>query len=251
MTWVLLRGLMRESRHWGDFVTQLKEACSDEVIVTLDFPGNGNLHQQDSARSVMEMAEFCRHELQERGYAPPYKILSVSLGAMVAVAWAEAYPDELSRLVLINTSLAPHNAFYQRLRPKNYAALLYALLFGSAADREKLILRITSKQSGTAHAAPLLKQWGDYAQTCPISTGNILRQLLAALRYRAPAQKPPVALLLLAGERDDLVNPVCSRTLAKKWQCELRLHPTAGHDLPLDDAAWVIRQVRESSTPVR
>lgn len=250
MTWVLLRGLMRESRHWGEFATQFQAAHPDEDIVTLDFPGNGVRYRETSASSVQEMAEFCRHELKERGYAPPYQLLSVSLGAMVAVAWADAHPEELSRVVLINTSLAPHNPFYHRLRPKNYPALLFIMLFGSVAKREQLILCVTSttsKQSTTV-AEPILKQWQAYAESAPISVRNIWRQLRAALCYRAPAQKPSVALLMLAGEQDDLVNPQCSIRLAKKWQCELRLHPAAGHDLPLDDATWVIQQVDADRT---
>jgi len=50
-------------------------------------------------------------------------------------------------------------------------------------------------------------------------------------------------LLLLAGVGDELVDPVCSRRLAEQWGVELRLHPSAGHDLPLDAADWVIAQV--------
>jgi pimeloyl-ACP methyl ester carboxylesterase len=51
--------------------------------------------------------------------------------------------------------------------------------------------------------------------------------------------------LLLASEQDQLVNVQCSRTLARHWGCSLQLHPRAGHDLPLDDAAWVADQVRQ------
>jgi len=52
-------------------------------------------------------------------------------------------------------------------------------------------------------------------------------------------------VLLLAGQLDELVNAKCSRALAQRWRCAIRLHPTAGHDLPLDDGEWVSRQIRE------
>jgi pimeloyl-ACP methyl ester carboxylesterase len=55
---------------------------------------------------------------------------------MVAVAWAERYPQELQRMVLINTSLAPHNPFYQRLRPANYPAIIATMLTGTQRQRE-------------------------------------------------------------------------------------------------------------------
>lgn len=50
-------------------------------------------------------------------------------------------------------------------------------------------------------------------------------------------------MLLLAGAADQLVDPESSRRLAQCWRAPLRLHPTAGHDLPLDARQWVAAQV--------
>ena len=243
-TWVLLRGLMREQRHWGEFPALFQAAMKGQKIVTLDFPGNGTLHAQASASRVEDMAEHCRTHLTQSGHTPPYRVLALSLGAMVAVAWAQAHPEELEKVVLINTSLAPHNPFHHRLRPQNYPALLRFLMLGTIAKREALILRITSKQAGTERATDILEKWVSYARQYPISRSNILRQLMAAMRYRAPAAAPDVPTLLLAGAQDSLVNPQCSLALAKKWACAIRVHPDAGHDLPLDDGAWVVKQVK-------
>jgi predicted alpha/beta hydrolase family esterase len=52
-----------------------------------------------------------------------------------------------------------------------------------------------------------------------------------------------VPLLVLASAADTLVDPRCSIRLAHAWDAELRTHPTAGHDLPLDDAEWVASEV--------
>ncbi|MFZ6774017.1 alpha/beta fold hydrolase [Undibacterium sp. SXout7W] len=245
MTWVLLRGLMREQRHWGSFTSQFIQAHPHERVITLDFAGNGALYQQASATSIGAMVEQAREQMRQLQVEGNINLLAISLGAMVAVAWAERYPDELQRMILINTSLAPHNPFYQRLRPANYPAIIATMLSGSQRQREQLILRLTSHQSDTAHAERLLDDWVHYAQQYPIRRRNILRQLFAAMRYRAPAQAPQVPLLMLAGAKDALVNPQCSTTLARRWQTELRVHPDAGHDLPLDDAAWVIQQTLE------
>ena len=240
--WVLFRGLMRESRHWGEFPQQFQHAMT-EPVVTLDFPGNGKLHNERSASSVQEMARYARTQLAQLGYAPPYRVLALSLGAMVAVAWSELYPEELEQIVLINTSLATYNPFYHRLRPKNYPALT-RLLFASAIQRESLILRLTSNRSHTENMQVVLRQWVSYAEEYPIEIGNILRQLLAAIRYRAAPTAPRVPVLLLAGQQDQLVNVKCSLSLAQQWACVLRVHPTAGHDLPLDDGVWVAQQVK-------
>lgn len=243
-TWVLLRGLMRESRHWGDFPVLFQHAMDGQVVVTLDFPGNGCLNIQTSPSSVEEMADYARSCLKQLGHAPPYQILALSLGAMVAVVWSEQHPEELEKMVLINTSLTHYSPFYHRLRPKNYLALIL-LLYGSATQRESLILKLTSTRSHIDNLKPILDQWIAYAEEFPITRGNILRQFKAAISYRAKLTTPSTPVLLLAGKQDQLVNVKCSMTLAKYWGCVLCLHPTASHDLPLDDSGWVIQQIKD------
>jgi pimeloyl-ACP methyl ester carboxylesterase len=245
-TWVLLRGLMREARHWGEFPMLFQNGLDAQNVVTLDFPGNGRLYAQSSPASVAEMAEHCRTQLSQLGYAPPYRVLALSLGAMVAVEWSRLHPDELESMVLINTSLAPYNPFYHRLRPVNYPALFLFLISGSMNQREKRILRLTSTVNRTVQQkAELLKQWTAYARACPVSRTNILHQLQAAIFYRAAPAIPTVPVLLLAAQQDQLVSVKCSLALARQWDCAIRLHPTAGHDLPLDDGYWVTQQVKE------
>lgn len=243
-TWVLLRGLMRESRHWGEFPAFFQQAMDGQALVTLDFPGNGSLHAQTSSTSVEGMVNNARMQLRQLGHPPPYCLLALSLGAMVAVAWSEQHPQELEKMVLINTSLSHYNPFYHRLRPKNYFALM-RLLYASVAQREGLILRLTSRRSDTENLQAILLQWIAYAEEYPVSRANILRQLRAAFSYRARSTAPATPVLLLAGQKDQLVNVRCSLTLAQDWHSAIRLHPDAGHDLPLDDAVWVTEQVRE------
>ncbi|MGA7595143.1 MAG: alpha/beta hydrolase [Gallionella sp.] len=245
-TWVLLRGLMRETRHWGDFPGVFKEITGSQHVVALDIAGNGRLHALTSPTIVVQMANHCRLELEQRGYPPPYNLLALSLGAMVAVAWNERYPSELENMVLINTSLPRWNPFYHRLRPENYPALIHRLLCGSAKQRECLILELTSSIAGNSERKPaILEQWLSYARECPVTRANILRQLLAAVNFRASQARPSVPVLLLAGQQDRLVNAKCSLTLAREWRCACKLHPGAGHDLPLDDGVWVSQQIRD------
>ncbi len=236
---------MRESRHWGDFPKQFRNVISADQVITLDFPGNGSLFVKDSFGSVAEMANYCRTHLKQMGIQPPYHVLALSLGAMVAIEWSEQYPGDFERLVLINTSLAPHNPFYHRLRPENYPALFRFLIRGSIIQRERLILQLTSAEKRTSlQQHSLLEKWASYAQDCPVSRANILRQLRAAITYRAKPNRPQIPLLLLAGQQDRLVNVKCSLYLAERWSIPIKLHPTAGHDLPLDDGEWVSCQTK-------
>jgi pimeloyl-ACP methyl ester carboxylesterase len=242
-TWVFLRGLTRESRHWGDFPATFASAVGDAEIIALDLPGNGRLHRQQSPASVAAMADWCHMELLRRGVRPPYFLLAMSLGAMVALAWARQHAVEIAGCVLINTSLRPFNPFHRRLRPANYPLLLRrAVLGGSPAEWERMILDLTSNRP--AEHAAVLDAWINWRQECPVSRGNALRQLWAASRFRADHQ-PVQPLLILASAGDRLVDPHCSRQLTQSWQVEYAEHPDAGHDLPLDDGAWVARQARD------
>lgn len=92
-TWILLRGLTRESRHWGDFVAQFQQTLSNQPVVMLDLAGNGHLNLESSAWRVQDMVADCRAQLAQSAIKPPYRLLAMSLGAMVAVAWAHERPE--------------------------------------------------------------------------------------------------------------------------------------------------------------
>lgn len=240
--WVLLRGLTREARHWRRFPQRLGAAFPGAPVTCLDLPGNGKLNGLESPRSVEAMADHCHAEMHRTGIAPPYRVLAMSLGAMVAVAWAQRYPGDLAAAVLINTSLRPFSPFHHRLRPAIYPLLLR--FFGNrASDREleTAILKATTRL--VPDPAAVIEQWLQWRKENPVSRRNLLNQLLAAARYRAPRRRSPANLLLLAGAGDQLVDSRCSLQLAAQWAAPIAVHPVAGHDLPLDDEAWVLAQI--------
>lgn len=241
-TWVFMRGLTREARHWGDFPLRFKTMMPTADIVCPDLPGNGRMVTLDSPTRVADIAGQVRETLNRTGRKPPYALLGLSLGGMVAVDWATRHPEEVGGLVLINTSLRPYCSFYQRLRPAAWPTLCRVLWDTAAETREHRILQLTS-QMAVDHAA-VLPDWVAYRREYPVSRRNTLRQLWAAARFQAP-RPPNVPVLLLAGAKDGLVDPVCSQSLAAAWKAELVVHPSAGHDLPLDDGEWVAETIRD------
>lgn len=242
-TVILLRGLTRESAHWGSFPTLLAERIPGLCVVPVDLPGNGRANALRSPRRVDAMARAARQEVRRLGHVPPYHVIAMSLGAMVAVEWAVRAPAELGGCVLINTSLRPFSAWYRRLRPVNYATLLrIALAIDRERWREEAIVRLTTRMISSPSA--LAEAWVKIRRERPVSTSNAMRQLLAAARYRAPRVPPDVPLLVLSSRGDRLVDPDCSRQLAGAWNVSSAEHATAGHDLCLDDGPWVADQVQ-------
>jgi pimeloyl-ACP methyl ester carboxylesterase len=238
--WILLRGLTRETRHWHGFTQQLSRALPEARVIALELPGNGELNAMCSPTSIPAMAEHCRGELARLGVPPPYRLLAMSMGAMVATAWAEGHPEEVEACVLINTSFGGFSPLQRRFRPRAWGVLLRYLVTTSPEGQERLIFGLTSQLAKPP--AHLINEWVAIRTSRPVHTGNALRQLLAAARFRAPFA-PPARTLILASAGDRLADPRCSMEIARRWHCAIAIHPTAGHDLPLDAGDWVAKEI--------
>ena len=241
-TWILLRGLTREKRHWQGFPKQLAEELPDARVIELELPGNGELNGMTSPLNIAAMASHCRVVLAGLGLPPPYHLLAMSMGAMVATAWAVSQPEEIEACVLINTSFGAFSPVHRRFRPRAWVALLRFLFTRSERAREALIFDLTSRLVDPPE--PVVEEWAAIRRSRPVRPGNAFRQLLAAARFRPPLN-PPVKTLILASAGDRLVDPRCSKEIARRWHCALAIHPAAGHDLPLDDGAWVAKEVHD------
>ncbi|WP_116138522.1 alpha/beta fold hydrolase [Trinickia diaoshuihuensis] len=238
--WILLRGLAREARHWAQLPERLRSRGLSGEIVCADLPGCGEYADEHAPVSLAATTDFVRARLAARGYAPPYRVIALSLGAMVAVDWAQRFPLEVERLVLINTSLRRYNDPFQRLRPSAWPLLARAALCWHARTRrraESAIHTLTCRRVDSREAD--LAAWSAIYESAPPTRRNAFRQVAAAARFRGAASAPCCPTLVLASRNDALVHPACSAKLAAIWGATLIEHPWAGHDLPHDDCAWL------------
>ncbi len=246
--WLLLRGLSRESGHWGAFpqmlCNEIRHHDPKARILMLDLPGNGFRHRESSPASVRKLVEVLRADLAREGIRQPVSLLGMSLGAMVSTDWAYRHPEEVDRVVLINPSMRPFGPTYRPARPMSYAALaLLSLTRLGLRKREAKVLGMTTRMLPSREA--VLDAWISIQNERPVRLGNTLRQWLAALRYKTRLARPVVPVLLLCSQSDELVDWQCSRAISRAWGAPLRLHTQAGHDLPLDDGPWVAQAVAE------
>ena len=247
--WIFLRGLTRESRHWGT-LPQRWQAAGLGTPLAVDLPGNGRLCHEVSPANVPGLVASVRESLRHADRLRRCRVLAMSLGAMVAAEWARQYPDEVAALVLINTSMRPFSTMTQRLRPANWPDLLRMAAAWENRDYcEHTIHRLTCGRRDAEEDDILM--WRQIAASAPVTRNSALRQLLAAARYRAARRPPCPSTLLIASDADRLVNPVCSDQLARMWGVPLLRHPWAGHDLPHDDPDWlcdmVARQIKTAA----
>lgn len=239
MNWLLLRGLARQSEHWGDFPTRLANGFPGDGVFTLDLPGTGYRFAETSPDSIPAIRQSLQAYADE--LPSPLILVGLSLGGMVAMDWASHQPDGIAGVVAINSS-SGWSPLWHRLQPGQWGSVLKLLADPRADRREAAILSLTSNLS---HPPGLLDHWCELQQHTPVSHLTALRQILAAARYRPPATPPLMPALLLVSRADRMVSSRCSGKLARLWNCDLVEHPWAGHDLPLDDPDWVLQRLGE------
>ena len=235
---VLIRGLLREARHWGGFTGSLQQQFPHATISTPDIPGNGRLYQATSPKAIAEMTEALREQINAN---QPLRLIALSMGGMIAMDWMTRYPDEVEAAILINTSARPLSPFYHRLRWTVYLQVIQ-MIFHSAAQKEADILSLTSNRH--RHDNKLLESWQQWQQQNPVSKVSARSQFLAAAKFSI-TNKPLQLILIVTSQADRLVDYRCSLKLAQAWQTDYVQHKTAGHDLPLDEPEWLAGAIKQ------
>lgn len=241
--WILLRGLTRESAHWGDFTGTLQAAFPEATVTPLDLPGTGRHYRSVSPDTIRAIAGKVRAEAFEQGALHrPATILALSLGAMVAWEWMRTYPADIDGAVLINCSFAGVSPFYRRLRWQIYGRLAALAWKRGVLERETALLHLLSNRQD--RYPQLARDWDNIQKERPVSLKNTCRQILAAAAYNPGEPKPDQPVLLLNSQGDRLVAPSCSEAISNRWHLELDTHPWGGHDLTVDDGEWVVDRIK-------
>jgi len=235
---VLIRGLLREARHWGIFLDSLRHQFPQAMISTPDIPGNGQMNNITSPATIAAMAEALRQQLSIKH---PVRLIALSMGGMVATDWMIRYPHEVEAAILINTSTRSLSPFYHRLRWTSYPQVL-RMIVRSAEQRESSVLSLTSNRH--SHDSKFLECWKQWQRQNPVSSLSARNQFLAAAQFSVTL-KPHQPLLIITSRADRLVDYRCSLKLAQVWETDYMQHETAGHDLPLDEPEWLALAIRQ------
>ena len=242
---VLIRGLARESGHWGSFLKELQSKDYCLSVTGLDLPGAGVYHKISSPLTIRENAEFLVSKLKEKNLDDGnLVIVSVSLGSMVAIEMAYLYPHLFKKVYLMNTSVSGLSPIHHRLQLQAMKRFYKILGSRSLENRELEVLKMVSNKE--EDWSKNLKDWVTIAKERPIKPQNFLRQLLAASYYRLPNKKPETAMVVLNSKADRMVHYSCSEKLSKKWSLPIYTNLHAGHELALDDPEWVLERLQET-----
>ena len=237
---ILLRGLGREVAHWNGFDNLLQKKMNGLPIIPVDLPGAGDQNSAEVPWTMRGITRDVRTRALQKSPGP-FVIVAMSLGGMIAYEWWRVFPEDVTHLILINTSFGSFSPFYRRLRPSVWPGFWKSSVEKDLAKREAIMLEFLSHKP--ERFLDWSKAFGKVQSERPVKLTSIIRQILAAALYHPMGEKPSAKTLILASSRDDLCNPLCSMDIASRWGVKIEVHPTAGHDLTLDEPEWVAEAV--------
>ncbi len=236
----LIRGLAREAVHWGEFRQLLEKEKFCNSITCLDLPGAGRFHQLSSPLTISAIASFLLTQVDSSSNHPKV-IISISLGSMVAVEMGLQKPELFSKIYVMNTSFSNLSPFYHRLQLNGFKQLFRIALSKKLETREREVLKMVSQRPELWDS--LLPAFVQAAERRPFSPLNLLRQLWAAATYKIPSHSPDCPIVVMNSLGDQMVHSSCSEQLAQHWGLKQYTHPTAGHDIAIDQPEWIIETI--------
>lgn len=242
MKWLLIRGLGRQKKHWHDFTPLLN--THSEGVLCIDLPGVGDNKDAPTPHTISGHTDFLRtHFLNHKKDDEKWGVLGISLGGMIALDWAARFSDDFKRAVVINSSSNDTGHILQRFSIYTYYRLIRTVISSDPIERENEIMKMVSNLR--VDDKPLLQKFAEIRQNEPVSKSTLSKQLFAASQFMLPT-KITIPVLILASLKDNMVDVRCSKQIASHLKAKIKIHPTAGHDLTLDDPDWCIKQITEN-----
>jgi pimeloyl-ACP methyl ester carboxylesterase len=241
--WILLRGLARYSDHWRPFEKELSNQLPQTHIHHLNTLGNGPKCAANSPITIAAYTDDLRKDFKKLKLPKEEKkiLVAVSLGGMIALDWVSRFKD-FDHAIIINTSARDLGNPLKRFSP--FALTSVGKILGKPGNlysQEKAILELVTNHGVTEE----LVQWHvELQQKFPTSWSNFGRQMIAAAKFKSP-DKLKVPATFIVSQKDKLVASSFSERMAEKYHTNLFVHPTAGHDLGIDDPSWLAKKLKE------
>lgn len=238
---ILLRGLIRGRDHWDGFDKALQQALPNTRIFCIDLAGNGRRHIERSPDNIDTAVKDIKQQIQDLNITRPYNILALSLGGMICLQYLHE-SDDIAKAIIVNTSHGQLSPFWHRLKIKPMSALILSQFF-PAIVLERCIYYFTVNHKNAYKRDHTVSQWQYLAKINPIRFTNIIRQIKLSRTFNTQLKIEPHRVLLIGSSKDQLVSIQCSLRIAKTFNIPLIQHSSAGHDLAIDDAKWLIEKI--------
>ncbi len=246
ISFVFLRGLVRESRHWRPFLEVFNDYYPGAKVNLVDAPGTGKFVDQRSPLKISEYVDAMRRQLgdylEDRAIDEKRVLVCISMGGMIGAEWLQLFPSDFDAVVLINSSFSSLSGPFERLKPDALREFGKAVLRRDIHEREKQILELVSGVPQSVDK--LLPLWEKIQRDAPVTVPNFFRQMAAAIGARPPLEPPSIPSLIFFSKADRIVHYQASMKIAELWGSSWRCHEWGGHNLPDDDPKWMAENIR-------
>jgi len=106
-TTVMVHGLGDNLSVW--YLVAGSPQLSKQHILMFDLRGHGKSDFAQLGYDLMTLASDLEQLVEHRGHGYPVNLVGNSLGSAIALRFALAHPDKVSRLVLVEPTLPPYN----------------------------------------------------------------------------------------------------------------------------------------------
>jgi len=241
----LLRGLTRESAHWGSFTDSLQSGLPNAQIHLMDLPGAGrHIHQNASIRAA-KMVDFMRDEvLNELNQKNRINIIcATSLAGMLACDWTIRYKKDFHGLIIISASFKNICSSRERVSWAVKWEMVRILFTRNIWKRENLIIKVNSNRPQLIE--PLTDDWTAIQKERKMTRLNIFKQSISGLLIGLKDEKPDLPILIIGSEGDRMVCPECIKKSHDFLGGTLIFHADSGHGIPIDEPIWLSRQISD------
>ena len=174
VTFFLLRGIGRESGHWGNtFTNYVKNQIPSAQFVLMDLPGAGRYYNKPALSTIEKMADFLRteHLTLMDSLEGKKVIVATSLAGNVALEWVMQYPGDFQGAILLSTSLKRICKGKERVQPEAKKQFVNIFLTDDIKEREKEFLSINSNLNVGNDS--LLNAWENIQKLRPVAKGAL------------------------------------------------------------------------------
>lgn len=237
---VLIHGWAMHTGIWRKFAEQL---ANNYQVICLDLPGHG-LSETVEPYTLDSIVKALIEEMPVQ----PCCVLGWSLGASVALAMAEKYPQRINSIIL----LAGNPRFVQEadwagVKPEMLTEFSKNLQLNCQLTLIRfLALQVNNLPDGKA----LLKQLKKAVQECEAPAESVLKSALELLKHadlRKVLIKLACPVVVIQGDKDSLIPLQASHNMkAIKPEINVNLIEGAGHVPFLSDQSKVIEIINQN-----
>ena len=236
-TVVLLRGLGRWSEHWLGFEGLL--VSRGLRVITIDGRGFGKSEQAkiSSKMRMIDLADDVAQILTKESPGGAY-LVGLSLGGMVAISLAAMNPQLVRSLMIVNSSVSASGL--KRLTGTALVSLI-KVICRTKYSYQALMEAVLSVHTTAAKKNEMAQAWSGIDGRHKIPLAQLWRQIIIASKFNGSMEmtslRCPVTIVRCAADR--FVDPSNSDFIHRQIKgSRLISHPTAGHELAVDDPEW-------------